>query len=525
MEQDLPHLDEEVSQLPRDIRKDLAERGRQSLFFFAQGILGYKDLTLKCHGPLCEFLDQNPSRFKLVLQPRGHYKTSVCTISRTLQRVIRNPEARILIVNESAINAENFLSSIKSLVTTNPIFRTLYNEYVPKDTRKVRWSSSELDFPRQGHYPEPTVSALGMTSALTSRHYTHICIDDPISEEAAKSEKVMHDAITRIDKVISLMVKPEEDTFDLIGTPWALHDVYSYFQNAYGDKMARFIRGAIENGEPIFPELISLDTLAQARANMGEYMFSCLYMCNPRNVDIQDFNVADLRFWRWASNDHIALLNGEHVVDVVPLESLDVTTTVDLAAAERTSSDRNAVVTVGVTPSGDAIILDAWGKRCTPLELMEKLFQVQEQWHPRTFGIEDVAYQKAFKHFLKAEADRRQIYLNITPIGAKGKKEIRIRGLQPILATGHLYAMPTQHLLRNEMADFPLGQHDDVLDALSMQQQLWRGLMSSFRWTKYRESEAKLLRRIQGYNLLPESSVDEDDEDYVPAEIYSTIIQ
>lgn len=515
-------MDPEVADLPQDIRADLATRGRQSLFFFAKGILKYKDLTLSCHGPLAEFLDTNKSRFKLILQPRGHFKTSLCTISRTLQKIVTNPEERILIVNESSGNSEHFLNTIKAHVETNRIFRALYPESCPKDTKKIRWSASELDFPRSGSYPEPTVTGLGMTSALTSQHFTHLCIDDPISEEAAKSEKVMHDAITRIDKVISLMVKPEVDSFDLIGTPWALHDVYSYFQSAYGGKLARFIRGAIEDDQPIFPELISLETLAQARRNMGEYMFSCLYMCNPRNADVQDFNIDDLRFWHYIEEgEYIVLSDPAGIQDkVVATSSLDISVTVDLAAAEKITSDRNAIVTVGVTPSGDAIILDAWGKRCSPLEVIQKLFELQKRYHPRVVGIEDVAYQKAFKHFVKAEADREGIYLNVRPITAKGKKELRIRGLQPILATGHLYALPTQHLLRNEMSEFPLGQFDDVLDALSMQQQLWRGIMSPQRWTKYKESEKQLLRRIDGYNLKNEDY----PEDLVPQDIREWII-
>lgn len=510
-------MDPEIASMSKDLRDDLATRGRQSLFFFARGILKYKDLTLGCHGPLAEFLDTNKSRFKLVLQPRGHYKTSLCTISRTIQKIVRNSEERILIVNESSGNSEHFLNTIKAHVETNRIFRALYPESCPKDTKKVRWSASELDFPRQGSYPEPTVTGLGMTSALTSQHFTHLCIDDPISEEASKSEKVMQDAITRIDKVISLMVKPEEDTFDLIGTPWALHDVYSYFQKAYGSGLARFIRGAIEDNQPIFPELISMETLAQARRNMGEYMFSCLYMCNPRNADVQDFNIDDLRFWRYIEEDqYIVLIDPDGVQDkIIPVSSLDITVTVDLAAAEKITSDRNAVVTVGTTPSGDAIVLDAWGKRCSPLEVIQKLFELQKRFHPRVVGIEDVAYQKAFKHFVRAEADREGLYLNIRPIKAKGKKELRIRGLQPILATGHLYALPTQHILRNEMSEFPLGQFDDVLDALSMQQQLWRSIMAPARWTKYKESEKRLLERIDNYSLR----TDVWPEDLVPQEI------
>lgn len=510
-EQDIPLLDKEVVLLPEDIRQDLAEKGRQDLYFFAKAVLGYSQMTPSCHGPLCVFHDKNPARFKLSLIPRGHYKTSVLTIAKNAQRVVRDPNKRILILNETTGNAENFLTAIAEHFEQSPIVRALYSSVIPKKTKA--WSSKELLFNRTWRGPEPTISAMGMTSALTSRHYTDISIDDPISEEAAKSESVMHDAITRIDKIISLMVNPEKDVFDLTGTRWALHDVYSVFMKKYGDQMARFIRPAIVDGQPIFPELISLETLAQARENMGEYMFSCLYMNNPRDIANQDFNVQDLKFWRWSSDETKVVLydrNGD-IEDVWEESKLDITVSVDLAVSEKVTSDRNAIVTVGVSPKGQAIVLDTWVQRCTPLEVIQRLLWLRNRYMPRVFGIEGVAYQKAFKYFLRAECERRGTYMNIQELKAipsrrgtgNNSKEMRIRGLQPIAATGRLYVHPNQHTLRSEMADFPLGEHDDCLDALAHQLVMWRGFLSPERMDKYKQSEQRLIQRALVEGIAP----------------------
>lgn len=520
---DLPHLDESVTQLPSDIRRDLAETGKSNLYFFAKAILGYRDMTESCHLPMCVWLDHNPSRFKLVLYPRGHYKSSVATISRRLQGVMRNANSRALIVNETSGNATDFLRAIKQHTESNKVFRALYSDRIPKDTKKTIWNDEEVIFPREWMGPEPTIKAMGMTGALTSKHFTHITIDDPISEEATKSEKVMQDSITRIDKITSLMVKPELDTVDLIGTRWAFFDVYSKWMTNYGPKLARFIRAAVEDGEPIFPELISLETLAQARKDMGEYMFSCLYMNNPRNEELQDFNINDIRFFRFSADEsHVVLYDdlGE-ILEVVPVSSLDITVTLDPAPAETAASDRNAITTVGVTPDGRAIVLDAWGKRCKPLEVINKLIEQHKRWHPRVTGIEGVAYQKVIKHFLADECERQGLYMNVKELKALGKKELRIRGLQPIAATKRLYLQATQHILRNELSEFPLGEHDDVLDSLSMHQQLWTGIMSPERWRKYRESERKLLSQINGYSVRDNSSSEDgDEEDYKQVEIH-----
>jgi hypothetical protein len=115
------------------------------------------------------------------------------------------------------------------------------------------------------------------------------------------------------------------------------------------------------------------------------------------------------------------------------------------------------------------------------------------------FGIEGVAYQKAFKWFVKTEASRRGEYLNVVELKALGQgKKIHIRGLQPIMATGRLFVHPTQHILRDEMFSYPNGKHDDVIDALAMHQQVWRSIMSPEYWLKFKEAETRMIQLVRG---------------------------
>lgn len=99
---------------------------------------------------------------------------------------------------------------------------------------------------------------------------------------------------------------------------------------------------------------------------------------------------------------------------------------------------------------------------------------------------------------------------------AQGKKEVRIRGLQPVMATHRLYILPTQHQLRNEMSEFPLGEHDDALDALSMQLQLWRKQMSPERWQKLEQEAGKLTQvsisgHLYEHELRKQLDLDSDE--------------
>jgi len=516
---DLPNLDSSITLLPEDFRKDISETALGNLYVFGKSVMGFSKMTIHTHGPLCVFIDHNKAQFKLMMMPRDTFKTSVVTISANTRLAVRNPNERILIGNEGHTNAQRFLRGIRETCENNKVFRALYSHVIPRDTRKTRWNDTELQFVRTWNGPEPTFDTIGMTGGFTSRHYTHICWDDVISEEAARSDKVMRDTTERVMGFRSLLVEPEASTCWWVGTHWSFADTYVHVKKTLGPRVAKFIRGILEDGQSIFPELMNLSTIAEIRHEQGEYKFSCLYMNNPRNPEVQDFNIQDLKFFAFSPDERrVTLYDREgNEFRTWLLSQLDITITVDLAAAEKVTSDRNAVSTCGVSPEGDVVVLDSWAKRCTPLEVLSYLLYLQRRFSPRAVGIEDVAYQKSFKYFLKDSAEKQGIYLNVKPIRAIGKKETRIRGLQPVVATGRVYILPTQMILRNEMSDFPLGEHDDALDSLSMQLQLWTNQMSLSRWNRYKESERRVLgdidhdRRLLRGELISASSDEVDD--------------
>lgn len=521
MDQDLPILDETVAKLPSDIREDLALRCVSDLYVFSKHVLGYQDMTPRAHGPMCVFLDHNPKKARACGMPRDTFKTSIGTIGKNLQGVVKNPNRTRLITNESATNSQRFLRAIRQHSESNAVFRALYSSVIPKNTRTVRWNDIELDFNRERVVPEPTLDTVGMTGAYTSRHYDDVTFDDIISEEAAKSEKVMRDVTDRARKYRALLVKPDFDrpdasTLTIMFTRWAFGDTYKILFDLIGSDLAKMIRGAIEDDGPIFPEHLSLKTLSKIRNEIGEYAFSCLYMNSPRNEEVQDFNVNDLRWWRFSDNGQfIILLNAdgsEH--RRWHWRALDITTTVDLASAEKLSDDRNAVTTAGVSPEGEIIVLDSWARRCSPVALIEYLIFIAKRWQPRAFGIEDIAYQKAFKYFLAEYAKGDDVYFNVKPIKAIKAKETRIRGLQPFAAVHKLYLSPDQHILRNELSAFPLGEHDDAADSLSMQLQLFTGQLSVKQQSRLMAREREALREIDRQRLtLSGVTIPDDDDD------------
>jgi hypothetical protein len=507
---DLPFQSPTIQAIPSDYRADLATVLAGDLYVFSKSVLGYSDMTEHAHGPMCVFLDGNqlkpdgePYRIKACGMPRGTFKSSI-GIGRAMQKLVQNRNRTRAIFNESATNAQGFLKVIKQNAEQNKTFRTFWSDVIPRDTKKVRWNDSQLDFNREIIRPEPSISAHGITGTLTSQHWDDLDFDDIISEEASKSEKVMNDATDRAKKYRSLMVHPEQSTLSIRYTRWGFADTYSILFRDIGADMIHMLRGAIENDEPIFPERLGWKSLAQIRTEVGEYMFSCLYMNNPRNAEVQDFNIDDLRFCELRETERgevVILFDSEgREFRRYYLNQLEIYGTVDLAAAETSSSDRNAIAVVGICPTGEAVVLESWAKRCTPIDLMTHIFFLHRRFGPTKWGIEDTAYQKAYKYFVRDYADREDIYLNVVPVsvprGGGGKHKPHIRGLQPIAATHRLYVQATHHILRNELADYPLGEHDDAADALALQLQLWTNQMSPKRWNRYKEIEAEVISDI-----------------------------
>lgn len=524
---DLPNLSQTIVDLPTDMREDMRQKGLGNLYYLSKGILGYKDVNLRAHGHLCAFVNSNTKRFKRILMPRDHLKTSVITIGGNMQIALRNPNSRILIGNESATNAERMLRGIRQHCESNRVFRAVYGSIIPPDTRKVRWNDSELDFVRNEIFPEPTFDTIGMTGSVTSRHYSHMCFDDPISEEAVKSEKVMADVINRMSAITSLLTDATQDTVWLVGTRWAMYDVYSWFDKSFPEEwIGKFSRSVIDEfGNPIWPERFPLDVIAVKREVMREYKFSCLMMNNPRNSAEQILPIDQFRYWTWGDKEETVLvlhdMNNEPV-ELVQLSKLDVTVCVDPSSAEKITSDFNAVTVVGMTPKGQAIVLDTIIQRCTPLELMEKLFQLNERWKPRVIGIEGVAYQKMLKYFVQNEAERRGTYLPIRDLKGStvGKsKDYRIKGLQPMISTGRLFVHRSQQLLIQQSSDYPLGQHDDGPDSLSMHAEVATWWYTTERVEKMKAAEKAAIAAMRAptrYTSSPFGNMKDEDEDDDP---------
>ena len=131
---------------------------------------------------------------------------------------------------------------------------------------------------------------------------------------------------------------------------------------------------------------------------------------------------------------------------------------------------RSAIVVIAPDVAGRIFVLHAWADRCSTNALTERIFEVNEQFRPKLFGVEANGLQSLYGDTVGMEAKRRAQRLPLTPIYQPTNidKDFRIRAaIQPVIGYGRLFLQSHQHELRQEIVSFPSGLTKDLIDALA----------------------------------------------------------
>lgn len=435
---------------PETLRAELAAEGRRNLFFFAKDILGWDKLSDGLHRDVCLFL-QRPDRFKLIQLPRGHLKTTICTISYALWRVIQNPNIRILLRSATSKNAQNWLIVLQDLMLGNPIFRWLYPELIPQDFQAVRWNQEALEVKRTQHWPEATIEAIGGTATAVSRHYDLIIEDDLVNEDHLISDEQMRKVIDEHRRGLSLFVSPGVGERITVGNRWAYDDLVSWIE-ANEPGVAVYKRAAIEHGEPIWPAAFTPETLDQILETQGPRIFSAQYMNNPTHEDARSFNP---EWFRW--------------FDALPTQPMVTFLAVDPAISKKKHADRTAMVVVGVDADRNYYVLDARSNRWGVDELIDQLFELVRTWRPQKVVLESLAFQRVLRYPIQEAMRRESVSFPIHDAPQQGTNKVfRIMQLHEFFNNGSLWLRKgVCEPLVKELSEFPYGAHDDLADALA----------------------------------------------------------
>jgi predicted phage terminase large subunit-like protein len=440
-----------------------------NLFKFNKFALGVEggDKTVKLapfHKELCSFIDHNPKRFKLVLVPRGHLKSTLITVGKSLQWIYADPSVRILIANATYRMATTFVGQIQRNLKFNG---KLLERFGSLADNPVSWTNDQitLEAAKEAHgKKEATLTGFGMGGNLVSQHYDKIILDDVVNRDSVNTREQIDKTILFLKDILDLLEPGGE--LIILGTRWHDEDLYGWIMDKENDMISSFdvyLRPAFTGNlrdpntfQAIWPEKFTRSVLEKLYREKGPYEFSSQYL----NEVIPDTDATFRREWF-------------HHYDETELRGrpLNKFTAVDPAISLDKEADYTAMVTVGVDHFHNWYILDIFRDRVTPHQLIEQLYIIYERWHPIEIAIEDVAFQKVLQYSINEEGRKRHKYLPIVEVRPEERsKDERIRGLQPLYANGvvlHNKGLVYNDYLEDELTRFPRGKHDDIVDALS----------------------------------------------------------
>lgn len=507
----------DLSQVPEAVRQGMAMRGLLDTYYLATIILGYTKLRPATHGPLCTFLDTCTARRRMEQMPRSHFKTTITTICHRIKDVLNDPTLRILIVGNTGLNAQGHLLKIKNHFENNGLLRWLYPERFWDDpkTQAIEWSKIRLYFPNKAPHGEPTFDTIGGRGAVVSRHFDIINADDLISDEEMNSDTEMSKTIEWASGIESLFVPPiEEGLLDIPSTFWTMTDVYAFFERFFGrgeepiptgpysyqrGDIAVFRRGAMEDGEPIFPEAVTKEFLERLQ-NENPERYAAQYANNPFSSTLTEFKADWLRFYTTHDvNTSLLVVKapGSDLYELVKTSRLFIVSMCDPHAGgtNRFKSSRAAVMTTGVdVAKGRVFILDSWIKRAPTNLIVDEILRQNDVWMPQVFSIESNGFQKMLKFWVE-ERVQRDLHRDVpvfeyNPQGDKDGTR-RIKGLQPLFRAGNIWMQSGFLELREEINAYPRGTKDG-LDCLAQGLEHWNVGFDAVSTPEYDEYERAL---------------------------------
>lgn len=190
-------------------------------FFFAKNALGYKDLEWEVHGQFIRVFESHAAR-KLVVMPRGTFKSTLGSVAYPIWRLLRNPDLTILLDSELYTNSKNFIREIKGHFESDRFITLFGNQIGPK------WDEGEITVKsRLENKKEASITAGGLGTTKVGQHYQLIIGDDYNSSQNSETPEKCQKVIDHVRMNLNILNPGGEYVF--IGTRYAERDVIGFF--------------------------------------------------------------------------------------------------------------------------------------------------------------------------------------------------------------------------------------------------------------------------------------------------------
>lgn len=368
------------------------------------------------------------------------------------------PDKQIIMASHTGDLAVDFGRRVRNLVSS-PIYHTVYpNVALAADSKAAgRWNTN-----KNGVY-----IALGVGAAMAGRGGDLIIIDDPHSEQDARSGNptIFDSAFEWYQGGPRQRLQPGGAIVVLM-TRWSKRDLTGrlleqMIESPDGDEWEVVTLPAIlPSGDSLWPEFWSVDELLRTKESMDERWWQAQYMQDP----VSDFGAIIKSDW-WQVWDKPEPPKCTYIIGAL-----------DAAAETNNRADYTSLTFWGVFELEDEkgekvnnlILLESIRERYEFPELKDMAYKQYKLWEPDAFIVE----KKSSGTALYQEMRRAGIPVSeITPTKASGDKTARLNSVADMIRTGMVWypaGMKWAKDLVEEVSGFPSFGHDDRVDTTIM---------------------------------------------------------
>ena len=388
----------------------------------------------------------------IVNMPPRHTKSEFASYLLPSWMVGRNPKLKIIQATHTGELAIRFGRKAKHLIDSED-YAKIFKTTLQEDSKAAgRWETAQ-----GGEY-----FAAGVGGAITGRGADLLIIDDPHSEQDALSAGAMENAYEWYTSGPRQRLQPGGKIVCVM-TRWSTKDLtgmlLAHQKEAKADQWEVVEFPAImDHGtetKPIWPEYWNLEELEKVKATLPVAKWNAQWMQKPTS---EEGALIKREWWRKWKSDKIPPL--KHVIQ-----------TYDTAFMKKETADFSAITTWGIFfPDQDSganlLLLDAIKGRYEFPELRRKALEQYKYWNPESVIVEAKASGLPLTYELRQMDIPVQTF---TP--SKGNdKHVRVNTVAPLFESGMIWA-PDQKFAEEvieECAAFPHGDHDDLVDSMTM---------------------------------------------------------
>lgn len=429
-----------------------------------------KYITCRSLQPLHASIIHNVSdnQASMDLAPRGHGKSTIGDVDFCITKLLRNPDIRIMIGSKTQTQASAFLKEIRTHFEQNVNLIRIFGDW--KKSRDNVWNDKEFTVNRRTVIKkEATVSALGASGAVVSKHFDIIIGDDLVGFENARTEAQRKVLKEWFYSSLYPTLEPDGE-IHILGTRYSPMDLYEDLIKSKNYKINVQQAITIKDGQEysLWESKFSLEKLRSIREEAGLIIFNMQYQNNTELAKGKIFKYKYFKHFEEYDIDYdlnrvrVKVLDSQGVPYWIPVR---IYMGADLAISEdETSNNDYFVLTViGVDKNKNVYVLDYLKERLTFNAQLNAILDYGKNKFPMVerIGVETVQYQKSL-----AQEIRRLSLLPVVNIQTSKDKVTRAMRRSALFENGKVWFRIGMDDLEECLLLFPEVDHDDLFDGL-----------------------------------------------------------